>query len=117
SVYIRWEKQLPYVQVIHPMVLDVPVERLAEVEHAICRANNTIAVPGFGFEYSKRFIYFRLCVPIYEEGIAAASFQRQILGAIRNARAFLLPFREVVEGKPGEEILSLAVAHARAAAS
>jgi hypothetical protein len=108
SVYIRWERQLPYVQVIHPMVLDVPPERLADVERAICRANGGIALPGFGFEYEKRFIYFRLCVPVYEEGMLTASFQRQVLGVIHNARDFLVPFREVVAGRSGDEIMSLA---------
>jgi hypothetical protein len=112
SVYIRWERQLPYVQVIHPMVLDVPAERLGDVEHAICKANGTVPLPGFGFEYGKRFIYFRLCVPMYDEGMLTGSFQRQVLGVIQNARDFLLAFRDVAAGRPGDEILELAVTHA-----
>jgi hypothetical protein len=113
SVYIRWEKQLPYVQIIHPMVLNVPPERLADVEHAICRANLTLPQPGFGFEYERSFIYFRVCVPVYEEGMLTTSFQRLVLGAIHTARDFLLPFQDIVGGKPGEEILRLAVEHAK----
>ncbi len=113
SVYIRWEQHLPYVQIIHPMVLDVPPERQGDVEHAICKVNGAITPPGFGFEYGKRFIYFRLCVPIYEDGMLTGSFQRQVLGVIHSARDFLLPFRDVVGGRPGDEIVDLAVAHAR----
>jgi hypothetical protein len=109
QMLIRWEKQLPYVQVIHPMVRDVPKERLSEVEHAMGRANNTIPLPGFGFEYTHNFVYFRLTVPMYEEGMLAASFRRQVEGVLKNARDFLIPFQRVVSGEPGDRILELAV--------
>src|SRR6266508_352672 len=69
SLGVRWEKRLPYGQIVQPMVKNVPRERRSEVEQAICRANNTIALPGFGYEYGKDFVYMRLCVPIYEEGM------------------------------------------------
>jgi hypothetical protein len=49
-LYIRWEKKLPYVQIIHPFVVDVPDDRLHEAETAICRANNAIALPCLGFD-------------------------------------------------------------------
>jgi hypothetical protein len=109
QMMVRWEKALPYVQVIHPMVRDVPEARRAEVEHAICRANNTIALPGFGYEYKNNFVYFRLTVPMYEEGMLAASFRKQLNAVLSNARDFLVPFQVVVAGEPGEQILQLAV--------
>jgi len=114
QILIRWEKQLPYVQILYPLVRDVPAERRGEVEHAICRANNTISLPGFGYEYSSNFIYFRLTVPMYEEGMLALSFRRQVEGVISNSRDFLVPFQQVVAGEPGEKILQLAVAAAQA---
>jgi hypothetical protein len=110
-VYIRWELKLPYIQIIHPFVAGVPEDRVQDVESAICHANTTIALPGLGFEYGKRFVYMRLCVPVYEEGILATSFKRQVLGVLQNARDFLEPFRDVVAGRPGSEILALAVKH------
>ncbi len=115
SLVIRWEKRLPYVQIIQVMVWNVPPERRAEVEHAICRANNTIALPGFGFECDKGFVYMRLCVPMYEEGMLAQSFRRLIASVMSNARQFTVPFQRVVEGEPGAKILQLAVAAATSA--
>jgi hypothetical protein len=117
SAFIRFEEKLPYVQMICPMVRDVPAERRAELERAICLANYTIALPGFGYHPQAHFVYFRLCVPMYDEGMLAASFQKQIMGVINNARDFLIPFRQVVDGKPGDEILQLAVEAAKAAAT
>jgi hypothetical protein len=110
-LYIRWERKLPYVQIIHPFIGNVPEDRIRAVETAICRANTIIALPGLGYEYDKRFIYMRLCVPMYEEGMASASFQRQILAVLQNARDFIAAFRDIVAGAPGEQIMALAVKH------
>jgi hypothetical protein len=112
---VRWEKQLPYAQVIQVMVESVPRARLQEVEHAICRANNTIALPGFGYSYDNDFIYMRLCVPMYEEGMLAISFRKQLASVMSNARQFVVPFQKVVQGEPGDRILQLAIAEAAAA--
>jgi hypothetical protein len=105
---IRWEKTKPYVQIVQVMVNDVPADRRSEVEHAICRANNTIVLPGFGYEYDRNFIYMRLCVPMYEEGMLAQSFRKQMASVVSNAQQFVVPFQKVVQGEPGERILDLA---------
>ena len=112
-VYVRWEKTLPYLQIVFPFGGEVPEARVAEVESAICHANTSVALPGFGFEYVKRFIYMRLCVPVYD-GITPAHFQRQVLGVLQNAKEFVAAFGDVaVGGKPGKDILALAQAHNR----
>jgi hypothetical protein len=94
---IRWEKKLPYVQIIAPMVRNI-----------------TISLPGFGYEYDRNFVYMRLCVPMYEEGMLVKSFRNQIASVVSNARQFLVPFQKVVTGEHGERILALAVAEAAA---
>jgi hypothetical protein len=116
QILIRWEKELPYAQIIYPLVRGIPPERRAEVEHAICVANNTIPLSGFGYEYKNSLVYFRLTVPMYEEGMLAQSFRRQVEAVINNSRDFLVPFQQVVAGEPGEKILELAVAAAKARA-
>jgi hypothetical protein len=110
NLFVRWEKTLPYAQIIQPMVRDVPAARLAEVEHAICRANNFVPVPGFGFEYQRGFIYMRLCVPMYAEGMLVQSFNRQMKAVVQNAKEFTSAFKKVVEGAPGEQLVPLAIA-------
>lgn len=109
TLAIRWEKNKPYAQIVQVMVQDVPADRRTEVEHAICRANNTIVLPGFGYEYDRNFIYMRLCVPMYDEGMLATSFRKQMASVVSNAQQFVGPFQKVVQGEPGERILELAV--------
>lgn len=108
-LYIRWEVGLPYVQLIFPFLFEIPEARVREVESAICHANGVIALPGFGYEYDRKFIYMRLCVPMYEEGMLAASFQKQVFGVVNNVKDFALAFQEVVRGNQGAEIMALAV--------
>lgn len=116
QLLLRWEKQLPYVQAIQAIVKDVPADRRADIEQAICIANNTIALPGLGYDHASSVVYFRLTIPMYEEGMLAATFVRQINAVISNARDFLVPFQQVVNGQPGAKILELAVAFAQAQA-
>ena len=111
QVYIRWEKKLPFVHVVHPFVARVPPERIPEIETAICRANTVIALPGLGYEYDLRFVYMRVTVPVFEEGVVALTFQRLVRGVLQNAKDFLGPFRDIVAGKPGAEVMALAIKH------
>lgn len=117
-LYLRWDKTLPYLQLIHPMVVNVPADRIAEVEHAIVKTNNVIALPGFGYQPERSFVYFRLCVPVYpDEGVSATMLHRLISAVVSNTVDFLEAFRAVVQdGKPGDQIMELAVA-VKAAAS
>jgi hypothetical protein len=115
KLYVRWEKHLPYVQIIHPFVTNVPENRVAAVETAIVRANAVIPLPGLGFHPDHRFVYMRLCVPMYEDGMLAANFQKQVLGVIGNARDFIGAFRAIVAGQPGENVMALAVKSAESA--
>jgi len=110
-LYLRWEKKLPYLQIIHPFVVDVPEGRVHDVETAIVRANNINPLPGLGFMHEKRFIYMRLCVPIYD-GMRVENVRKQIVGVLNNAADFLGAFKAIVAGKPGEQVMALAVQEA-----
>src|SRR5690349_13083525 len=111
DVHIRWEKDLPYVQVIFPFVPEVPPNRIADVESAICRANNQMKLPGFGLEYQSCFVYMRTVIQLAEDGVAAHLFQRQVFSVIQNASELVGAFRDVVAGAPGKDILELAAKH------
>ena len=108
-VHVRWEKHLPYIQVICVMVRDVPAARVHQVEIACSRANSTIPLPGFGFDYTRSSIYFRHTW-IVRDGVRSSFLEQVVLAVATNAREFLIPFRRIVgEGLPGEKILDLAV--------
>ena len=111
SIYVRWERELPYVQVIYPFIGNVPDTRVSDVESAICRINNSIKLPGFGYEHGNRIIYMRLCVQLAEDGITPTAFQRQVFSVLQNAREFAAALRDVVAGAPGKDIVQLALQH------
>jgi hypothetical protein len=113
SFYVRWDPILPYIQIVYPFIPNVPAERLAAVESAISRVNTTIKLPGFGYEYKNAFVFMRLTVPVFEDGIAPTSFQRLVLGVLQNAKEFVGAFRDVIGGAAPETVLELAVKHSQ----
>ena len=86
TVFVRWERHLPYVQIVHPFVQDVPDSRVAAVESAITHANELLAAPGLGYHHDHRFVYMRRCVPVYAEGLLATTFQKQVAAVLEIAR-------------------------------
>jgi hypothetical protein len=117
AVYIRWEKDLPYVQVVYPFLGNVPAARIPDIESAICRVNATIKLPGFGYQHADNFVFMRLCVQLYEDGITPIAFQRQIAAVLENAREFVAAFRDVINGAPAKDVIELALKHAREGAA
>jgi hypothetical protein len=113
-VFARWERELPYVQIVAPMIHGVGDERVREVEDALCRLNHAVALAGFAYDFSKRTIYFRCTVPLDKGGVSAETLRRAILAAIGNARDFLLPLRSVVDGDAGARVLALVLEQERA---
>ncbi len=117
SIYIRWEKDLPYVQVIYPFIGNIPDARVPDVESAVVRVNNTIKLPGFGYEHGNHLLYMRLCVQLYDDGISATAFQRQVFAVLQNAKEFAGAFRDVVAGASAKDVLDLAIKHNQAPAT
>jgi len=109
-VYLRWEKDSPFLQIVYILIPDLPLERLREVETACCQANARIALPGFGIDYTRRTIYFRISLPTVP-GVQPLTLERMLLSVTGNSRDFLAAFRKVVEGEAGARIIDLAVAN------
>lgn len=116
DVYVRWNQALPYAQLIHAFLSNIPESRISEIEAAISRVNTAIPLPGFGFEYEQRSIYMRLCVHTYSEGIPAIAFQRLVLAVLDNTKQFVAAFADVASGAPGRDIIALARRHGAASA-
>jgi hypothetical protein len=104
SVFIRWERHVPFVQLVAPMIHDVPDDRVHELEDAVCRVNHAALLPGFGYDFAKRFLYFRLTLARDDEGLRASMLRKMIFAAVNNARDFLAPFRAIVAGEPAARI-------------
>lgn len=112
SLALRWVA--PFIEIEFPFVLDVPDSRLADVETAIVRANNIIALPGLGFDYAKHSVHMRNPVRIDDDGVDATAFKAQVFGVLGNAKDFIGAFQAIVGGRSGAEVMQLAVEAAQA---
>lgn len=111
NLYIRWDKQLPFVQLIQMSLLDIPEARIADVERAIVVLNNEIEMPGFGMDEAARRLYFRVVVAVVPpHGVDADTMYQLAQGTVRNARLYQPAFKAVVDGKSGGDIVALAQA-------
>jgi hypothetical protein len=114
ALFLRWERELPYLQVVAPMIQEIPDERVREVEDALCRLNHAVALPGFAYDFNRRRVYFRQAVALDGDGLGAEMVRRAILATVANARDFLLPLRAVVDGDAGARVLALVLEQERA---
>ena len=112
SLLVRWEKQLPYCQLIHSILVEVPEERVPAIERAIARINHAVALPGFGFDHEHRWIYFRLCLPVEPDGVSADFFRQMLHACVVNAGDFVAPLRDVVFGASPDGVVQAAVEQA-----
>lgn len=107
-IFARWEKTLPLLHLLCPLVDGITDQRLADAETAVCRANNAAVVPGFGIDYGKRAIYFRVSQPLVN-GLTNETFEAQFQILTQHARDYVTSFVDVVhKGAPGEGITDLA---------
>jgi hypothetical protein len=106
-LYVRWDKRWPYVQIVQPVVRNVFFDRTKQVMEALCRLNDHLPCADFGLEPERRFIYLRRCLPVYEEGLWASWFERELRVVTALARELYRPLRQVVAGAPGASIIEL----------
>ncbi|HKA86212.1 MAG TPA: YbjN domain-containing protein [Haliangiales bacterium] len=111
TLYLRWEPNLPYCQAVCPVHLNVPDDRVAAMESVCARLNHAIALPGFGFDHEKKYIYFRLTIPIEPGGMDAKFFGLMARACVNNATDFARAVSAVVHGDPPEGALAAAIAH------
>jgi hypothetical protein len=119
NLYIRWETKIPFIQIIHLVIDNLPADRLKELETAVVVLNNALELPGFGVEHANRRLYCRFTVPVIPpEGISSTTLNQLGMACVAHARDFLAAFQAVVAGRPGSEIVNLAreAAQAKAAA-
>ena len=103
--HVRWEMKLPLVQLIQPIVVDVPAERVRDVELAVLRLNNAILFPGLAFDHVSRCAYFRITAVVLLDGIRLDLLQAYFQGVVMNARELRGPLVKVVEGLAGDAVL------------
>jgi hypothetical protein len=113
-VFVRWERNLPYVQIVATVIRDVPEERVREVIDALARLNHAVPLPGFGIDLTRRQVYFRATLVGGNEGLPIEVLKRGILAVLSNARDFTPPLARIVAGDPGARVLQFVVDEERA---
>jgi hypothetical protein len=104
NVFVRWEQTIPYLQVMQQMSPPIPEDRIRELEVAVSRVNDVAMIPGYGFSYASKVLYYRLCVPVFD-GISSDSLDKVITAVLNNAVQLQAAFRRVVEGGEGKSVL------------
>ncbi len=106
-MYIRWETHFPLVQLVQPILRNIPADRTSEVESAICRLNSLAMFPGLGFDYQNALVYFRIVTPIMVDGVRVDMLQAFVAGAVRNGKMLLPALVQVVGGAKGADAAAL----------
>jgi hypothetical protein len=114
ALFLRWDRDLAYVQIVATLLRDVPEDRLREVVDAVTRLNHALPLPGFGMDLGRRQVYFRVTLIAGEDGLPVEVLKRGVLTAVGNARDLAGPLARVVDGEPGARILALVLEAERA---
>ena len=92
---ISWDQNKRVASFIQPMTLEVPQEKLSELEAAIVRMNHALPVPGLGFNHGENAAYFRIALPFQAlGGLAPAS----VRGAFTRTLAEAAHLQRTLEG-------------------
>jgi hypothetical protein len=104
NLLIKWEKDLPFINIVHFMIEKIPADRLSELESAIARVNNKLELAGFYIDHDSMRLYARLIVPVLPpHGIEATDLNTLGGICVRSGQEFRDTFQAVVDGRPGAE--------------
>jgi hypothetical protein len=101
-MYLRWEKELPLVQIVHLAVVDIPPERLSAAEHAIALINHAAPLAGLALDHERRFTYFRLTVQLGDDGELGVAALNRALHAVIGCGAEVLPVLSAAISPPAQ---------------
>ena len=87
---LRWEMQLPLVQIVQLAVADIPDDRLAATEHTIALLNHAAPLAGFALDHERRFAYFRLTMLRDDKDqITVPQLNQALRAAVANVHDFM----------------------------
>jgi hypothetical protein len=97
ELLILWDIKNSLIQCIHLLPFEVPETRITAAESAITWINHELMLPGFGLNHERRFLYYRLSLPLRDDAsISAEEFQQLVQTCIRTAADFYSPLLKVV---------------------
>lgn len=112
---LRWEMQLPLVQIVQLAVADIPDDRLAATEHTIALLNHAAPLAGFALDHERRFAYFRLTMLRDDKDqITVPQLNQALRAAVANVHDFM-PLLQAAAFPAAAEAAAAAAASASAA--
>jgi hypothetical protein len=103
--FVRWVEKVRFVQVMQQIVTSVPEDRIRDVEIAISHVNDEAIMPGYGFSYEERFVYYRLSVPVYNGEISSEVLERAVTAVLDNALQLEPALKKIVDGAADASVL------------
>jgi hypothetical protein len=110
-VIVRWESKIPYINIIQQMSNPVPDDRVREIETAVNHINDVAMIPGYGYSYANKVVYYRLAIPVYEGAISSDALDKAITAVLNNAKQLEQALKKVIEGADGAHVLSALAQH------
>ncbi len=95
---IRWDSNQQIVHFIQPMTMQVPNDRLREVEHAMLRLNHAMPFPGLGINHDANVAYFRMSVPVDVRGMQVPEIRQRFSQTLALAAKWQPVLKKVVDG-------------------
>jgi len=106
-VILRWDTKVPFLQVMQPISNPVGDDRIRDLEAAVCRLNDIAMIPGYGFSYAMKVVYYRFAAPRYDNEIGTDTLDRAIGLVVAQAAQVAPAIMKIVEGAQGDTVLSL----------
>jgi hypothetical protein len=106
SVILRWDTKVPFLQVMQPITNPIADDRVREIEAAVCRLNDIAMIPGYGFSYAMKVVYYRFAAPRYDNEIGTDTLDRAVGLVVAQAAQVAPAIMKVIEGAPGDKVLS-----------
>jgi hypothetical protein len=105
TAFVRWETSIPFLTIMQQMSGEVPEGRVREVETALCHVNDVAMIPGYGYTYQGKVIYYRFAVPLFGGEITSDDLDRALTVVLNNAVQLEPAFKKVLEGGDGAGVL------------
>lgn len=108
---LRWSARAELVELLLPLGLTVPAERLAAALDAINRINHALVMPGMGLDPRRNALFYRLVLPrrAPEGGLSEPELRAAMQTAVNSARDFREALRQVAdEGLAAEQVVARA---------
>jgi len=110
-VIVRFESKIPYINIIQQMSGPIPEDRTREIETAIAHINDVAMIPGYGYSYANKVIYYRNAVPVFGGSIDSDDLDKALTAVLNNAKQLEQALKKVIEGAAGANVLSALAQH------